>query len=103
MCLCIAGRPTSPRRRLGAPVVPGSSDERVLHKQHTQHTQHAKHSVRLGWLGPASRAASILASHHLDAKKPSLSAATTSLERRTAFCIAALLICSSWLRWVVGF
>ena len=45
MCLCIAGRPTSPRRRLGAPkraenqvfALPlSSSDERVLHKQHTQ-------------------------------------------------------------------
>jgi len=51
---------------------------------------------------PALRAASISASHHLDAKKPSLSAASTSFERRTAPAIASLLICSTWLRCVVG-
>ena len=38
----------------------------------------------------------------MDAKKPSLSAASTSFERRTALAIASLLICSSWLRCVVG-
>ena len=40
--------------------------------------------------------------HHLDAKKPSLSAASTSFERRTAPAIAAALIWSTWLRCVVG-
>ena len=53
-------------------------------------------------LMPASFAAAISASHHFDAKKPSLSAATTSRERFTASAIAAALIVCMWLRCVVG-